>query len=174
MRKKHSILILSLICIFLFGCGNANNFKKDFELVNINEGNSGTSIELNGMGGLPLANGRISNDILTARKYLYGNLTIYYRLFYQRMSAGYNISPQRITFLIDGQKYIVAFLGSDKSDGSELAWVNVEPSFLKKIANAKEVLLRVEGTDRAVDYAFNEKYLYFFKRFYKECVLSEK
>lgn len=171
MSKIFSTLIMPLLLISISGC---SNFSKDFQLTNIDEGKSETSIELSGMGGLQFADGSPSNDLLSVRKYMYSNLTIYYRLLYQRNSFGNNLSPQRLIFLIDGQKYIIAFLGSDKSAASEWAWVIVEPPFLEKIAKAKKVLLTIEGSDKSIDYTFNKKYHYFYKRFYKECVLPKK
>lgn len=173
MRNKYLILIMPLLMILISGCGDKYKFAKDFQLTNINEGKVETSIELGGMDGLQLANGNSSDDYLIPRKYKYGNLTIYYRLLYQRNTIGYNLSPQRLTFLIDGQRHILTFSGSDKSDTSEWAWVIIEPVFLEKIANAKKVLLKIEGKDRDINYIFNKKYLYFFRRFYKECVLPD-
>jgi len=174
MRHKQFILTMSFVTIILSGCGVPLKYSKDFELTNINEGKGETSIELSGMGELPLYDGSFSNDILTVRKYMYGNLTIYYRLLYQHELFNKSMSPQRALFVIDGQRYILTFLGSQKSDSLEWAWINVEPSFLKKIADAQEVLLKIEGSDATIEYAFNKKYLYFFKRFYKECVLTEE
>ena len=45
---------------------------------------------------------------------------------------------------------------------------------IKKIADAKKVSFSVEGSNKVIDYIFNERYLYCFKRFYKECVLPDE
>ena len=160
--------------MFVFGCGDNYKYSRDFKLTHVSEKTGETSIELEGIGGLQLADGSLSNDSLSVRKYMYGNMTIYYRLLYQRNSFGYDLTPQKITFIIDGQKYIMFFLGSDKSKTLEWAWLTVESPFLEKLAKAKNISLTIEGSGIAIDYTFNKKYLYFYKRFYKECVLTEK
>jgi hypothetical protein len=66
------------------------------------------------------------------------------------------------------------FSGLDDRTSFEWTWVNVEPSFLENIANATEDKFRVVGSDESIDYIFNEKYNYCFKRFYDECVLPSK
>jgi hypothetical protein len=172
MIKTCNILIIVLAAIFICGCGNP--YSKDFRLTTFDEGKGYTAIELSGTGGLQSVDGSDSGDYLVARKYKYNNLPIYYQLLYQYHSESDNLHPERLVFLIDKQKYVMTFLGSDKSNNKELAWITVETPFLEKIAKAKEVLLRIEGTSKSIDYVFNKKYLYFFKRFYKECVLSDK
>jgi hypothetical protein len=172
MIKTHNILIIALFAAFICGC--ANPYSKDFRLTTFDEGKGYAAIELSGTGGLQSADGSDSGDYLIIRKYKYNNLPIYYQLLYQYHSASDNLHPERLVFLIDKQKYVMTFLGSGISNNKELAWVTVETPFLEKIAKAKEVLLRIEGTSKSIDYVFNKKYLYFFNRFYKECVLSDK
>ena len=160
--------------ILICGCGDPYGFSKDFQLTTIDEAKGYTVIELSGMGELPLANGSPTDDYLIVKKINYYSLPVYYQLLFQRHSSTNYLSPKRLVFLIDKQRYILTFLGSDKSDTSEWAWILVEPSFLKKIADAKKVSFSVEGSDKTIDYIFNERYLYCFKRFYKECVLPDE
>ena len=174
MVRNKNIFISITVLAAIFICGCSNPYSKDFQLTTVNEGRGYTAIELNGTGGLQLDDGSISDDYLIVRKYKYNNLTIYYQLLYQYHSASDNMHPERLIFSIDKQKDVINFLGSGISNDKEMAWVIVEPPFLEKVAKAKEVLLSVDGTTESVDYVFNKKYLYFFKRFYKECVQRDK
>ncbi|MBN1974079.1 MAG: hypothetical protein JW787_10605 [Sedimentisphaerales bacterium] len=173
MSNRYLILIASLTAILIFGCGDSYNFAKDYRFTTSDEVQGYTTIELGGMGGLKLADGRSSDDYLIVQKYNYKSLTVYYRLLYQHNFPGDTLSPERLIFIIDKQRYILTFLGSDKSGFFERAWVLAELPFLEKIANANKVELRVEGSSKSIDYVFNKRYLYFFRRFYKECVQTE-
>jgi hypothetical protein len=174
MGNKHVILIASLTAICVCGCGDPYGFSKDFRLTTIDEAAGYATIELSGMGTLQPVSARPSDDYLVIRKYTYKSLTIYFRLLYSRRISANLLNPKRLIFSIDKQKYILPFLGSDKSDNNEWAWVTVEPVFLEQIAGAKAVNVSAEGSEETIQYSFNKKYLYFFKRFYKECVLPQK
>jgi len=173
MYKRHFVLIISLTAIWISGCGGYD-YRKDYQLTTIEEAEGYTAIELNRMGELQLVNGSFTDDCLIVRKIAYESITVYYRLIYQRPSSVPDLNPKRILFVIDGQRYIFSFLGSDRSDIYKRAWVTLEASFLEKIANAHEVKFSVEGSDISIDYKFNKRYLYSFRRFYRECVLPAK
>jgi hypothetical protein len=170
MNYKHVILIVSFTAFCISGCSEP--YAKDFKLTTTDEAAGYATIELSGMDALQPVRTRPSDEYLIIRKYTYNSLTIYYRLFYYSRISANLLNPKRLVFIIDNQKHILPFLGSGKSDTNEWAWVNIEPPFLEKLANAKAINVSVEGSEKTIEYKFNKRYLYFFKRFYKECVLQ--
>ncbi len=172
MVNKYFILMAFLAAICMSGCGDP--YSKDFRLTTIDEAAGYITFELSGLGALQPVSKNPSDDYLVLRKYTYKSLTIYYRLLYYHHISENLLNPKRLVFIIDNQRYILPFLGSGKSDNYELAWILAEPEFLEKIADAKKVNVSIEGSEKIIDYSFNKRYHYFFRRFYKECVLPEK
>lgn len=179
MRNKNLILIISLIPIWFSGCGPPYDFREHVQLITTTDVFEGyTKTEIHRMGSLERIDG-FSSDRLIPKKYVFEDGITIYRLRYQHIYyPGKALYPERLIFLIDGERHRLNFDGSERQYGEvvgdEWAWVDVKSSFLEKIANADRIQFRVVGSNESIDYFFNEYYQYYFKFFYKECVLPSE
>lgn len=181
---RNQLFLIVLTVIWISGC-EPYDFRKDIYLTSNTDKFEGyTETYIWGMDWLENINGGHYPDYLIPKKILFENGDIIYRLRYEHdYHSLEGLYPEQLIFLLDGERYRLNFSGSNRdgyfSDygtyfGKEWAWVNVESSFLEKIANANEVQFRVVGSDESFEYVFNERYRYCFKRFYNECVLNSQ
>ena len=108
---------------------------------------------------------------LSARRLVSEDGHTTYLLDYQ----GYTqLSPREFMLLVDGERHRLSILDSKRKYDSMYvsACAYVSPLILKHIANATEVKLRVVGYSSNCEARFDERYHYYFKRFYEECVLG--
>ena len=181
MGNKNLILIMLVTMIWISGCGPPYDYREGSCISTTTDTFEGyTRTEIWAVGDLNLIKGLHGWDSrakLTAVKDVYHNGMIRYVLQYYH--PGKFIYPERLIFLIDGERHKFNFQDSKRDIGygslsDEWAWVSIEPSFLEKIANANTIQVRIVRSNGSMDYYFNERYHYCFKRFYEECVLPSQ
>lgn len=181
MGNKNLILIMPLTVIWISGCGPPYDFREHVQLRTASDAFEGyTMTYIHGSGTLDRIDGLIDHAYLIPRKFVYENGTVTFNLQYQKSihPEGNALYLKELIFLIDGQRHRLRFTGSKRSHsdvgGDEWGFVDVTEEILENIAYASDVSLRVVGNDGSIEYHFNERYHYCFKRFYEECVLSSE